>query len=125
MNSETYAEKQASVKYNHGQDLQDIKEACKEPARTIPYGVVICGVKFNVVLQDNPPNKLNSGDLYMGRCETSKATITLDKGLSDDMLKQTLIHEYLHAVLDIYGIEHNEPIIHVLSNELFRNGFRV
>ena len=66
-------------------------------------------------------------DPSMGRCDPKKALITINKEMPETVKDVTLIHEWLHGVLENNGlpeISSNETVICVLSTELYRNGFK-
>ena len=66
-------------------------------------------------------------DPAMGRCDTKQALITINKDMPGAVKDVTLIHEWLHGVLENNGmpeISSNETFICVLSTELYRNGFK-
>ena len=83
--------------------------------------VDVCGVAFTVEQFDDH----SRSDGALGRCDSKTGTIKLSNTMSDDVAISTLVHEWVHAVLDINGIPHEEIIAGVLGNELYRNGFRV
>ena len=84
----------------------------------------VCGVPFN--LREVESN--GRGDGSMGRCDIKMAEITINKDMPEDVKDQTLVHEWLHGVLETNGLPEqsgNETLVCVLSAELYRNGFRV
>ena len=64
-------------------------------------------------------------DSMMGRSDSKRCIITLAKEMPEDMKEVILIHEWLHALLDHYGLEHSEGIINVLSIALYNKGLRI
>lgn len=64
-------------------------------------------------------------DNAMGRCDTKLGKIYIAEEIEGDLYHATVIHEWLHGVLDVYGIEHDERVVNVLAAELFRKGFKV
>ena len=84
----------------------------------------VCGVPFE--LKEVESNGRNDGS--MGRCDAKMAEITLNKEMPEGMKEQTLVHEWLHGVLETNGLPEQsgkETLVCVLSAELYRNGFRV
>ena len=63
----------------------------------------------------------------MGRSDLQKALITINSTMDEDVQKQTLIHEWLHAVLMNYSLSENdnEILVQTIASELFRNGFEI
>ena len=56
------------------------------------------------------------------------AEISINKDMPEDIKNQTLVHEWLHGVLETNGLPEqsgNETLVCILSAELYRNGFRV
>jgi hypothetical protein len=45
--------------------------------------------------------------------------------MPEPVREATLVHEWMHSVYDINGIEHSEVQIGVMATELYRQGFRV
>jgi hypothetical protein len=62
-------------------------------------------------------------DSSMGRSDSKMGVIHISKSINNDVKKVTLIHEWLHGILDVYGVDHTESVVNVLANELFRIGF--
>ena len=50
-----------------------------------------------------------------GKCLYSENKIQLSKDLSIEYMKKTLVHECLHAIFEMYGINQNENKIDLLS----------
>ena len=84
---------------------------------------VICGIAYDVKELD--PNSRT--DTFMGRSDIVKGEITINKTMSKQQKEQTLIHEWIHCVLDNYCLEegNNEHLVQTLASELYRNGFKV
>ena len=93
-------------------EIEEIKEEHK---------IIICGLPFKIIYRD----RNSRSDLSMGRCDSKDLTIHIDKDMPDAQKQATLVHEWLHAVLDINGIEASEILVSVLGTELYRSGFRV
>lgn len=65
-------------------------------------------------------------DMTMGRCDITTATINVSKMLNEEMKKNTIIHEWIHGVLDMNGFgeeSNSEKLVNCLANELYRQGF--
>jgi len=57
-----------------------------------------------------------------GQVNHDKQVITIDKGISDERKRLTLLHEILHAVLHQVGepdMANNEDFVHRLSTGLY------
>ena len=65
---------------------------------TLPKSIRIAGVTVKVVERD-----LSEMECY-GLWNMDKKTITIGKGLSPKLRRETLCHEMLHAVLDLSGV---------------------
>lgn len=83
----------------------------------------VCGIKFEV--KEVESNARDDG--AMGRSDSKMALITLNKDMPKEVKESTLIHEWIHAVLDCTGMGefNNEQLVCALQNELYRSGFRV
>lgn len=64
-------------------------------------------------------------DGAMGRCDSKMGAIHICEDLPESVRDATLVHEWLHGILDAYGVDHNEMLVGVLGVELYRCGFRV
>ena len=53
--------------------------------------------------------------LRFGQCDSAKQEILIATKFSVLRQKETLIHEVIHAVLNEYGIEHNESIPSIMA----------
>jgi len=82
---------------------------------------VISGLTFNVIMREQNMRD----DTNMGKSDIQKTEISINKDMSEEMQQHTLIHEWLHMVLCIQGIEHGEAMICALTAELYQTGFRV
>lgn len=88
------------------------------------YFVDVCGIPFKYVEVDSS----DRSDGSMGRSDSKMAVITINRDMPKEVKQSTLVHEWLHAVLDCSGLGElsaNEQLICALQNELFRAGFRV
>lgn len=84
--------------------------------------VEICGISYEVKFLE--PN--NREDDFMGRQDPQRAVITINKTVSKEVQQQTLIHEWIHAVLCNHCLDdRNEPLVQTLACELHRNGFKL
>ena len=83
----------------------------------------ICGIEYAVHYIE--PNSRE--DSFMGRSDPQKALITINNTMAEDVQKQTLIHEWLHAVLMNYSLSENdnEILVQTIASELFRSGFEI
>ena len=84
----------------------------------------ICGIEY--IVNYIEPNSRT--DTFMGRSDPQKAIITINSTMAEDVQKQTLIHEWLHAVLTNYSLNEendNEMLVQTIASELFRNGFEI
>ena len=80
----------------------------------------ICGLNYTVeYIQPN-----SREDTFMGRTDPQKALITINQTMAEDVQQQTLIHEWLHAVLSNYSLaeNENETMIQALATELHNAG---
>lgn len=81
----------------------------------------ICGIPFDVIELD----EFVGTDDLMGLCDIVKSRLTIYANMPQATKDATLVHEWIHAVLQHSGIEHEEVLASVLANELYREGFRV
>jgi Zn-dependent peptidase ImmA (M78 family) len=84
----------------------------------------VCGIPFEV--KEIEPN--NRADDFMGREDSVSCIITINVRMTREMKQSTLIHEWIHSILDTMGfgeISGNENLVSVLQNELYRAGFRL
>lgn len=82
--------------------------------------LTICGIPFEVAEQDKFDD-----DCTMGLCDISQSKLFISSGMPQATKDATLVHEWIHAVLQHSGIDHEEVLVSVLANELYREGFRV
>jgi len=86
--------------------------------------VDVCGIPFEVKEVESNSRT----DCSMGRSDSKMAIITLNKEMPKEVKDSTLIHEWIHAVLDCCGMgeySNDEKLVCVLQNELYRAGFRI
>ena len=84
----------------------------------------ICGINFKV--EEVEDNGLLGYSI--GMSQYSKQLISILKNIPIELKEQTLIHEWLHMELTMNGFikeSENENLVSVLSNELYRKGFRI
>ena len=81
---------------------------------------IICGIPFNVIERDSFED-----DCIMGECDIIQSSLFVYKKMPKETKDATLVHEWIHAVLQHSGIKHKEILVSVLANELYREGFRV
>ena len=59
---------------------------------------------------------MENGEIcYEGRCYHSSQHIVVRNDITPFRIKSTLIHEWLHAIIDMTGQEQNEHLIDALS----------
>ena len=88
------------------------------------YFVDVCGVPFKVVEVDSNSRT----DMSMGRSDSKTATITINRDMPKEQKETTLVHEWIHSVLDCTGFgeySNDERLVCALQNELYRAGFRI
>lgn len=81
----------------------------------------ICGTPFQII--DRPRNSRD--DNNMGKSDVIESKIFITAEMPKATKDATLVHEWIHSVLTLNGIEHDEVLVSVLANELYREGFRV
>lgn len=84
----------------------------------------VCGIPFKVKEVESNSRT----DISMGRCDSKTAVITINRDMPKEVKESTLVHEWIHAVLDCVGMgeySNDEKLICALQNELYRAGFRV
>jgi len=64
-------------------------------------------------------------DGAMGRSDSKLGIISISSDLDGPMQESTLIHEWVHGILEIYGVAAPEEVATVLGNELYRQGFEL
>jgi len=82
----------------------------------IPKEIVISGhtIKVKQVIPDEAKEN------FIGRLETKNLVIELNMSYTEDMIKEALIHEILHAADIIYNLDLNEYHIGVISAVVFK-----
>lgn len=83
--------------------------------------VIICGIPFRLMMRERD----GSNDMNMGISNTKDTIIAIDNEMSKEQKEATLVHEWVHCVLNMNGINHEEVLVGVLGTELYRAGFRV
>lgn len=86
--------------------------------------VNVCGVPFRYIEQVST----DRADNFMGRADSKMAYITINADMPKEMKESTLIHEWLHATLDLQGMgdySNDEKLVSILANELYRQGFKL
>ena len=83
--------------------------------------IEICGLPFNLVYRE----RNSRSDASMGKCDIKDLKIYIDKDMPAEQRRASLVHEWIHAVLDLNGVEAHEGVVSVLGTELYRSGFRV
>ena len=82
----------------------------------IPNKVKVGWKTYDVILADPT---LNGGDELYGQIDYDRCTITLRAAASPDQQRATLVHELLHAVSNMYGLDLNEKLVTDLANALY------
>lgn len=80
--------------------------------------ITVMGVEFKIEYVDVVSKEAPT----LGQVDYFTNTITIDKSLSDDMKRVTLLHELLHCVcwlLGLYELSENETTIQGLSSALY------
>ena len=88
------------------------------------FFINVCGVPFRYIEQTSTDRV----DSFMGRSDSKMSYITINADMTKEMKESTLIHEWLHATLDLQGmgeLSNNEQLVSILANELYRQGFRI
>lgn len=88
------------------------------------FYVDVCGIPFKVVEVDSNSRT----DMSMGRSDSKTAVITINRDMPKAQKETTLVHEWIHSVLDCTGFSdytNDERLVCALQNELYRAGFRV
>jgi hypothetical protein len=65
------------------------------------------------------PARLNSGGELYGQIDYDNGVITIRESSTPDQQKATLIHEILHAISEMYGLELEEKLVTSLANALY------
>lgn len=61
------------------------------------------------------------GGREIGHCDKNNLRICIDPNLPDDKKKNTLIHEILHAIYEVWAIDDDskeEPVVNALASGL-------
>ena len=82
----------------------------------IPNKVKVGWKTYDVILADPT---LNGGDELYGQIDYDRCTITLRATASPDQQRATLVHELLHAVSNMYGLDLDEKLVTNLANALY------
>lgn len=82
----------------------------------------VSGIPFTTV--ERNPEQMSALDGEYGACSPIKSIIYLNGNMPEETREQTLVHEWIHGVLQLMGIDHSEAVASVLSSELYRLGFR-
>lgn len=72
--------------------------------KRLPKSVAVCSTQYKVVRKAKVVD--GDGDQCLGICEPLKSCITVASGLSDEVAKQTLIHEISHACFEESGAKY-------------------
>lgn len=78
----------------------------------------IAGLPYIIVLRD----RNSRDDMNMGRIDTKDLIIYIDSDMPAEQQNATLIHEWIHGVLDAHGVAHEEILVSVLATEMYRSG---
>ena len=82
----------------------------------MPNRIKVGWKTYDIVFSES---RLNSGgDLY-GQIDYDNCVITLRDSSSPDQVRATLIHETLHAISEMYGLELEEKLVTDLANALY------
>lgn len=84
----------------------------------------VCGIPYKYEEFDSSDRTDNS----IGRSDPKMALIRICKDCSEETKQSTIIHEWLHAILDCHGLQNHandEILVSTLETELYRNGFRI
>lgn len=82
----------------------------------IPREVKIGWKKYSIV---SASEALNSGGALYGQIDYDRQTITLRETNTGEQDEETLIHEVLHGISDMYGMGMTEDLVARLSNALY------
>jgi hypothetical protein len=81
----------------------------------------VCGQAFELILKKEEGGT-HGNDTY-GYTYGKDGKIVIDGNMPKIVQDATIVHEWLHAILEVNGINHKEIEVSVLANELYRNGF--
>jgi Zn-dependent peptidase ImmA (M78 family) len=74
----------------------------------------ILGIRYNVIEQKC--SSWPSGQ--MGLTDHHQAVITLGDDMADDVRRNTLLHEVVHAIFALQGIDQNEGLVSQIATGL-------
>ena len=80
--------------------------------------ISILGIDYNIEYVE----VVNKEEPRFGQVDFFESKIRIDKSLSEDMKKQTLLHEILHCIcqgLGLYDIGENENAIQSMATALY------
>lgn len=80
--------------------------------------VNICGIPYTIVMCED---KFNADNFHFGQIEYGKGEIRINKGLSDEIQKETLCHEMVHGILVHLGYSEksqDEQFVQALGNAI-------
>ena len=82
--------------------------------------VRICGIDYKIKFTDDP----FGADTNFGQLDFSKAEITINKSLCPEIIKETMIHEVIHAILRHIGrldLTEDETFTQGLANAMYQS----
>jgi hypothetical protein len=86
--------------------------------RKVPLSQVwVNGVPYQVVEEDKPRNE--EGRILYGETRYGKLQLAIDPGNPLHRVRETVLHETMHAVDDEYGLGLEEAIVDRLSRALY------
>ena len=78
---------------------------------TIPSTINVCGVPYKVSIID----KMTLGETYIGEIDHEKAEIRLSESSPVEMQMLTLIHEWVHGALVMFGYNEETEDEHLVN----------
>ena len=76
----------------------------------------ILGINYQVQeIEQNAPD-----DIFMGRCDNKNCVITINKTLTEEQKRLTILHEKLHAISHLLDLGLTEAQVSGLSVALFK-----
>lgn len=81
--------------------------------------------KLKILATEYEVEEVEQIDKYqrlLGQIEYTEQTIKIDKNISEDMKKETLIHEILHGILEKLGYEalnEDEQKVHSIASTMY------